>query len=449
MKRRLGLAISRGDATLVGLEMSGRKSSIVFTSRVERGNKPLDGVLEELLRNVPPDWRRCELSVALSHSLLACCDCFEVPYRTETQLELVAPSLAEGRCAGESAEDLAVDAVQIAISENGMTVEILAIQQVRLANLRASIRKSLPHVRLIHVGSIAAALAKSLRLQDCVCALGSSAHSAEGYALLYKEGRPVTWRGFPLQPVLDPARKSLQARAAELAAGRASSPVVHCGDRQIEFANGARIDLSFAAATAAAMPACVTTASLLRGAPDYPKRFVARFKQSILGTMAAAAVLMVAAGLYFNSRAVNAAADLDTARANERKLWQVYLPAERPIGPLLESMQRKIAEHNKSMDANRAPSALAFWSEIGAVLPQPDPIGLTLDTLQLGPDGGRWMGRVTAKPGDPLANAASFERALNNSGAIAARGEFETKDAEVHVRMRLDYSPRAAGATKP
>ena len=442
MKRRLGIAITRNDATVIGLETSGQTSRVVFTARVERKERSESTTLEELLRSVPGNWQRCEVVLGLSHSLLSCADCVAVPYRSSAQLELVAASLAEGRCAGESAEDLAVDALQLGAQDSGMLVEILAVQQAKIASLRSSIRKLLPHSTLISVGSIAAALARTLEVETCVIAI-ANASSAEGYAIQFEAGRPVNWRAFPLRPSEATARQRLLKNASELGA----QPRLLL-DEPVEFSTGLKVDAAFAAATAVALSSGLECANALRGTPDYPKAFVSKFKRSILSTMTAAAVLCVAAGIYFHSQVENAEANLDQVDVDERKLWQQYLPSERPSGALLARMQQKITEHNRSMDANRAPSALAFWAEIGAVLPQPDSLGLTLDTLQLGPDGGRWTGHVSVKPGDPLANAASFERALNTSACIAARGEFEAKESDVQVRMRLDYEPRNAGDPK-
>ena len=74
-------------------------------------------------------------------------------------------------------------------------------------------------------------------------------------------------------------------------------------------------------------------------------------------------------------------------------------------------------------------------------MPEPEALGLTLESLDLAPDGGRISARLPAVKEDPLKNASQLESRLNQSSRMTARGDYEVRDGQVQVRLRMDYKP--------
>jgi hypothetical protein len=104
-------------------------------------------------------------------------------------------------------------------------------------------------------------------------------------------------------------------------------------------------------------------------------------------------------------------------------------------------MRERLSDLGEIPGSTDFPSALAFWGEIGKRMPDPEAIGMTLESLDLAPDGGRISARVPAIQGDPLKNASQLEGQLNQSRKMAARGDYEVREGQVQVRLRLDFRP--------
>jgi hypothetical protein len=156
--------------------------------------------------------------------------------------------------------------------------------------------------------------------------------------------------------------------------------------------------------------------------------------------LAAAALLLAAVGVFFHRRARQEEADLRAVRQGLADLSTRLLPDRPAADPgLLRALKFRLADGADG--AGAPPSALAFWSELARHFPDPEAIGLTLESLDLAPEGGRLSARVPAAADDPLKNAARLEGELNQSPKVRTRGDYEVKDGQVLIRLRMDYKP--------
>lgn len=424
---RAGISIGRKELALAVLKRTGQSSVLVFQHRVLRKDKRCIGELADLLKAIPSDMAVSELAVALSPAELACADCFGVSYRTEGQLDAVKASLAESRSCGETAEELCADLFQISASKTESIVELAAIQRGVLQAIRAALKEA-ASIPLVLVTTLPSALAHGLKLPDGEHTL---AFLGETAVLHIRGGLPCGWQVFPAKT-----------------SGSDSGSAQNSGNA-VELKGGLRVVLSLASAAAAASVDPGQMVNLLRDVEDAPKSLSAKLRRPLLQALGAAALLCFAAGLYFNKRAAICADGLERCAELERKLAESYLPGRNSgNASIKERVTQTRASYTRNRELNRAPSALSFWSEIGARIPSADKIGLSLESLQLSSDTGRLVARVDTTPADPLANASLLERALNSSEELAARGEFESKNNEVIVRLRLDYQPLGATANK-
>ncbi|MBI3828864.1 MAG: hypothetical protein HY291_05075 [Planctomycetes bacterium] len=441
--RRIGMAIGRREITLAGVEGDGKGRRLALqTRRVRAPGATLAASIKALLAGLDPGWQRCEVRIALSPSDLACADVFEVPFRTETQVQAVAGSLAEGRSTGESAENLAVDALLLESTPDGSRVELTALPIDTLEALRAAVREALPQGSLTLVTALPAVLARAFVPHQVPFVMAFQA-GGEGFILAGRDRELASVRAFPLENghPLSPAK--LQAVASGLGAANVSIHDLGAAD-EIDLKCGVRAEPAFACAAAVTALNVAALTNVLRGAPDAPRSIGSKLERPLLLLAGAAALLLFAAGLVFHVKARRAESALERTAEQERKLWNEYLPGQpyRADG-LAAALKRVLNEQQRTAEANRGASALAIWGELGKALPDPDTVGLVLDSMQLDTAGGRFTAKVDAKPGDPLANAALLEHALNSSERLSARGEFETRDNAVTVRMRLDYrTPR-------
>jgi hypothetical protein len=446
VKRHVGVSIGRNAVAIAGVS-AGRRACIEFSAvapRVAESTPALS--LAAALEKLPAEWRTADVFIAISNGDLACADCFEVPFSSESQIEAVTGSLAESRCAGFSAEDLATDLQRVIVTKNGAVVQIVAIPHTSLNALQACVKKSLPGARLKCVTAIPAALSAVLPREGC----HGYAAAGEGFVISAENTIPV-WRSFPVNAAS--ADQTLAARAS------AQSAEATLYSSEVPLRGMAEVPVALAAAAAVTLSEPGKIANVLRGAKDAPRSSVARLRGPLTFAGAAAAILLLAAGLYFDKQTHEFESSAQAVENAERKLWESALPHEtyKPLG-LTARLKKILAQQNKVAEANKYPSAFGFWSEMASVLPNADQIGMSMESLQLGPDGGRLMGKVNKGTSDPLSNASLLESALNNSESLAARGEFETHETEIVVRMRLDYrqppvkaaiAKSSGGAAKP
>lgn len=431
-RRVLGVAVSRCDVTLACVAVGRWKTTVVTSISTERCRAPLSVALSHALKSVPSDFQRCAVHMALSARELNCVDCFDVPFRSEAQLAAIVGSLAEERCAGSVVEDLAVDHQCVMIAGK-MIVRIIALSHFKLDEIQSVIRKELPGATLQIVTGSLVAMAESLRLKSRVFAF-----AAHGEALVIRfdgGGNAEGWRSFPvhsaytLTPLTD-AAKAFATNENEL---RVSMDRVDVGLVK-------NSPIADATAIAVAQIKARGGLNLLRGAKNAPRSVLGKLRMHLIFAGAAAAVLMLSAGLYFSRQIRALEAGEIVCDEFERDLWDRALPGEKYVPGELNVREKKIlAQHNKTTEANKFPSALSFWSEIAAVQPDANRLGFALDSMQLGLDGGRILGRVSKGERDPLLYASQLEAAFEKSNALSARGEFENGGSDITVRLRLDY----------
>ncbi|HEX7900581.1 MAG TPA: hypothetical protein VF950_22640 [Planctomycetota bacterium] len=202
--------------------------------------------------------------------------------------------------------------------------------------------------------------------------------------------------------------------------------------------NGRPIPIQYAAAFAVAVcdPDQVpNSASKMVGAT---RALLERLREPILNVAAAATLVLSALGVWFHRETAREEADLEITRRATLDLWTRLLPADPPKeSGLPRALQARLGEGGEES----GPSALAFWGEIGKHLPDPEPLGLSVESLDLSPEGGRLSARVPAGKEDPLKNAAALEGHLNQSDKLRARGDYEVRDGQVQVRLRMEFKP--------
>ncbi len=198
------------------------------------------------------------------------------------------------------------------------------------------------------------------------------------------------------------------------------------------------IPIQYAAAFAAAMcdPERVPNqAHLLPGAA---KARWTRLREPALNLAAAAALLLAGLGVWSHREMRREEADLEAARQATMEVWSRVFPTELPKDKgLPAAMLRRLRQAGDPGAAG--PSALAFWAELGAHMPDPDPLGISVESLDLSPEGGRLSARLPAAKEDALKNASVLEGQLGQSERLRTRGDYEVRDGQVHVRLRMEF----------
>jgi hypothetical protein len=396
----LGVAILRRSASIVRLEQAGKSSSVTLHRTVSRNpGTPPAQVLRDLLSQVDAPRSAANLAVALSPADLACGDAWTLPKgMTGRTAAKVGRALCETRCASETLETLVVDA-----SLTDAAAQAVALDR----GLADDLLRAADGTRLVLLTAVPAALAQTL---------GAIAltQGGERFEVAVQDGVP-SWR---------------------------VSPVDRPDDAGSLAWNGLQVPVEQAAALAAAACDPERVPNLLHAFPQHRQTFIKRFRDALLNVAAAAALCLGALGVHFHRDAARERDELAAARRAEMELWGRFLPAEEPReGRLLKTMLDRLGDLGETGGAADVPSALAFWGEIGKQMPDPEALGLTLESLDLAPDGGRLSARVPAAKDDPLKNAAQLEGKLNQSKKMTTRGDYEVRDGQVQVRLRMDYKP--------
>lgn len=402
---KLGVAIGRRAGSLVAFEDRGQNSCISFDRHLERppGTTPADH-LRDLLKDLPPDLGKALLTLALSPGDLAMADAWPLPSRLgPSALAKAGPALVEARTAGEALEDLTIDFLE----EEGV-LQGVAIRTDLLSELQAAVRSAGLTLRL--VTSLPAALGRAFPELPAV------ELTAGGERIrVSRSGGKVAWRSFPVEGPAD------------------SAPVRAYG---LELAPQAALALGAALADPETVP------DALAGTPEGRRSPLKRLRDPIVNVAAALALVLIALGIGFHREAARERAGHGSVAAAERELWTHLFPAESyKEGGLLGKVERRLAEAGETPGEPDFPSALAFWTEIARQMPDPEALGLTLESLDLAPDGGRLSARVPAVKDDVLRHAAALEGHLNRSEKLKTRGDFEVRDNQVNVRLRMDYRP--------
>jgi hypothetical protein len=391
MALTLGAAILRRSASILLVQQTGKAPSILFELRIDRTPGSTPGqVLQSLIALAPAPVRGERLAVALSPADLACGDAWTL---SEAMPDRVGPALCEPRCAFETLETLFVDA-----PISGHVVQAVAFDRRRTADLL----EAAGNRTITVITAVPAALA-----------MFGTVSLTQGGERIDINGS--SWRATPVDGPDEPG--TLKWRNLEI-------PATH------------------AAAFAAAVCDPAAVPNLLHGMPRHRKTWAHRLRDPLVNVGAAAALCLAALGIRFHRDAILERNETAAARRVEKELWLRYLPVEEAReGRLLKAMHDRLADLGEGGSGPEFPSALAFWGEIGRQMPDPDALGLTLESLDLAPDGGRLAARMPAVKEDPLKNASQLEGKLNESRKMSARGDYEVREGQVQVRLRMDYRP--------
>lgn len=397
MVATIGIAVHRKAARLAVLERRGRTFALVLERRWDRAAV---GTLPELLRavlsEVPASLKKARVALALSPGDLACADRW-IPLEgiQSANLARIGPAMCEARCAGETVETLAVDLVPA-----GQAVQAVALSRESLEAI-VHAASGFPLALVTSIPSVLSSFFPDLSL------------TCEGEAFEIRSG---AWRARPVD--------SVEETSGNLTVGSLEVPAV----------------LAPAVAVALIDPDEVPNA--LRATPAGRPTFVRRHRDALLGIAAAAALCLASLGVRFHQELRSERAGIESARRAELELWRRFLPSDEPRpGKLLRIMSDRLRGLGEGSGSDPTPSALGFWSEIAAHFPDPDALGLTLDALDLASDGGRLLARVPAAVEDPLKNASQLEGHLARSRKLRLRGDYEVREGEVQIRLRLDYRP--------
>jgi len=410
----LAVSILRREATLLVCQQRGHSFVVTHTFSTSSRGQSAPAALSALLGMAKPHLLRgAQIRIALSNAFLACADFVPLQLSSESQIEAVAPALAESRAAGETAEELAVDVMKVGATAGGSLVQLLAAPKSLIADLLKVVKEHAPkaEVTLVTAATFsvhAAAAAKPLEL----------ALSTAGETFLVGAGQV---RSHPI------SRKP-SAQSSGFA-------VINDDDEEHDIKG----------VTPRLKGRQLCAAGLLTVCPfrecNLVRRSVKRRSlfRRIPWVAAAAATLLISVARYFNIESDRLSSEVEALRDAEREAWSAVFPAKRyERDRLVSAMKQSIDEHANFKLANSSKSSLVLWRELGKRMPDPEAVGLTMESLHLGTDGGRLVARVTAGQGNALSNASKFEQSLNASDLFIARSEFENKGQEVLVRMRLD-----------
>jgi hypothetical protein len=408
----IGISIGRHAAGIVVAEIGGGKTRIAWSHQAPRaGGQSASKALEDVLRQLPDTFRGLSVSLVLSPGDLACSDVVDLsPGVTHRSLPRLGPALCEARCAGESMEDLSADLVPAGSQVHAVAMRTRAVEELRAVVIGRGLS-----LKLV----TAAPIAMGYAFRDGPLDITAAGERCQ----LERIGDSLTWRSFPVDVVEDQVLKgALSLNGDPIPAGQAAAIAVILADPD-------------------------EVPNLLCGLPGAPRSFGARCRNAFLALGVTAILLLGALAFQFDRESRINASDLNQVRQAENRLWAKYLPGRAPReGELLRAMKRHLAETGAQSSEAGPLSVLTLWAEIAKQLPDVDELGVTLETLDLSPEEGRFTFRVPAPADDPMRNAALIEERLNKSDKIRARGDYEVKDKEVVVRLRVEN--KAAGEKK-
>lgn len=337
--------------------------------------------------------------MALSPALLASSDSWKRPLGLPgKQVQRAAPALIEERCAGHASDELTLE---VRLARHSLYA--LALRRALLDEIRAAAGE----ISFRLITSIPAAVAQVFG----ECAFTSGGERIE----IYLEEGDLRWRCYPVD-------------------GPDSQGGLRWRGQEIEYA--------FVPAVAAAACDPDKVPNLARQLPGAGRSLLSRLRDPIVNTAAAAALLLGALGFHFHREAEREMSALLAARGAAQEVAARLLPGQAVAqGSLLGDLGKRLAEVGGGSAEPGPPSALAFWREIGLHYPDPDTLGLSLESLDLSPEGGRLSARVPAAKDDPLKNASQVEGQLSRSKKLRTRGDYTVRENQVQVRLRMDFSP--------
>lgn len=405
---KIGIAIGRRAARLVAVGGDRRVCTLRFDREVARSpGTPPSVVLAELLAELPEAFKKQGIAVALSSGDLACDDVWKAPEGLRARdVAAVAPVLLEARATGETLEQLAID---VRLGAGELAAVALGTKELLELGLKARDRG----VRLSLVTSLTAAIA-DVFAREGNAAIGWAGQRVE---VERKDGK-LAWRSVPLDGAEESALATLAIAGLALAPGQAAALAVALADPEV-------------------------VPDALRGAPDAPRTFGERFRIPLRALGAAAALFLAALGLFFRAEGNRFQAELAVAEQAERSLWKRQFPDRPPVrGEFLRTAKERLRDSGQALGDAATPSAFHFFMDLGKHLPDAEALGLTLETLDVSPEGGRMSAAVASVPGDVLRNAALLEAKVNESSKMTARGDYEARERDVQVRLKMDYRSR-------
>jgi hypothetical protein len=385
---------------MVGVQKTGKTSSIVLERRIERSaGTSIGQILLTLFSEITLPAKDTILSMALSPADLACGDAWSLPENlTQKAASRVGAALCETRCASETLETLVVDAPLSAAAAQAVALDRGQVEDIL---------KATGGTKITLVTAVPATLAQ-------VFGTVLLTQGGERFEVAVRDGIP-SWRAYPVDGPDETGSLTW---------------------------NGQEIPCEQAAAFAAAMCDPESVPNLLNALPQHRKTFLKRFRDPLINIGAAAILCLGAIGIHFHRAASREQGEIAAAVRLEKELWRRFLPGEEPReGRLLRTMHDRLGDLGEAGGGPDFPSALAFWGEIGKQMPDPEALGMTLESLDLAPDGGRISARMPALKDDPLKNASQLEGKLNESKKMTARGDYEVREGQVQVRLRMDYKP--------
>jgi hypothetical protein len=406
---RIGIAIGRRAARIVIVRGDRNTCVMLFEREIARPPvAPPSLILGELLSDVPKPFRKESLAVALSSADLACDDIWEAPDGLRTKdVAAVAPVLLEARSTGESLEHLSID---VRAGAGQLTAVALVTRELLALREKAGVHGG----RLRLVTSIPAAVSETYLRQGSysLCWAGQRVE-------VERREENVAWRSMPWDRAEEVSAAPLEIGGLSLGPGTAAAMAVALAD-----------------------PDAVPNA--LRGAPDAPRSFGERFRIPLWAFSIASALFLVALGFFFRAENARLGFELAAAEQTERRLTLLHFPERLPVrGDLVRMVKDRLRDSGQGAAGDTpVPSAFRFWLELGKHLPDVESLGLSLESLDISPEGGRLSAAVASAPGDALRNAALLEAKLNESAKLSARGDFEARERDVQVRLKMDYRSR-------
>jgi len=405
---KCGVAIGRRAARLVVYAGNERHCSLLLDREIERNPDTAPSkVLERLLVDFPETFKKAGLAVALSSGDCACDDVWKAPDGVRIgDLGTVAPVLLEARATGDTLEQLAID-VRLRDGE----LQAVALPSKELLALKDAAEAHGTKLRLIT--GLPAAMADVFPQESLM-----AVHWAGQRIEVERREGGIGWRSVPIDGAEATETASLAMGGILLGSGQA-------------------------AGTAAAFADPETVPDALRGSPDAPRSFGERFRKPLAALAGALVLALLSSGLVFRMHERRSEAELAAARRLEGDLWKRFFPGEKPVpGELLRVARERLRTSGSTQATAGNPSAFVHFVDLARHLPEAEGLGMSLESLDLTPEGGRMSATVSAVQGDTLRNAALLEARISESSRITARGDFEARATDIQVRIKMDWRGR-------
>lgn len=412
--RLVGVVLGRRSATLVALRGSRDTPEVAHTRRVDRTpTTTLGACLKTLLTDLPDPFAKCVVRIAVSAGDFACADIDAVPEGIEkARVPQIAMALCEPRFLDTRVEEVVTDA-----RVRGEQVFLHAMARAQMTELGAV--AAARRMRLDLITSVPAVLASISQTGT------TSVEFGQERIEVTRENGYISWRSCPVDGDRQNAQQlvmpvlGLELAVAPLPPEQAIAAAVALSD-------------------SGQLPNLLERARGIPGTPGSGRAVALR------RVIFAAGALLCSLGLRFHVETTRLESELTLQAIAAREAWSRYLPDAVPQeGTLSDAMRRRVEVYGAN--PGRSTSVLAFWAQLARYMPDPNHIGMTLESLSLTEGTGRMVARVPVQPGDPLRYASRLESDIGRAPSITAQGDYETRRDTVHVRLRLEYEPTGWG----